>query len=75
MNKEYIELQQDLVDKINEITLTDYEIIDCKVQTEMCVNIIEDLINEYEDLLSEYNDYKEHVDEFYTEKKELRFYN
>lgn len=59
MKREYIELSQKTIDRIEEITLTDYEIKDCKVLVENCVNIIEDLIIEYDNLLEEYNDYKE----------------
>ena len=59
MKGEYIELSQKIIDKIQNITLTDYEINDCKVLVENCVNIIEDLITEYDNLLEEYNDYKE----------------
>lgn len=59
MKREYIELSQKTIDRIEEITLTDYEINDCKVLVDNCVNIIEDLITEYDNLLEEYNDYKE----------------
>lgn len=59
MKREYIELSQKTVDRIEEITLTDYEINDCKVLVDNCINIIEDLIIEYDKLLEEYNDYKE----------------
>lgn len=59
MKREYIELSQKTIDKIEEITLTDYEINDCKVLVDNCINIIEDLIIEYDKLLEEYNDYKE----------------
>lgn len=59
MKGEYIELSQNVINRIEEITLTDYEINDCKVLAENCVNIIEDLITEYDNLLEEYNDYKE----------------
>lgn len=59
MKREYIELSQKTIDRIEEITLTDYEIKDCKVLVDNCVNIIEDLIIEYDNLLEEYNDYKE----------------
>lgn len=59
MKREYIELSQKTIDKIEEITLTDYEINDCKVLVDNCINIIEDLIIEYDNLLEEYNDYKE----------------
>lgn len=59
MKGEYIELSQNVINRIEEITLTDYEINDCKVLVENCVNIIEDLITEYDNLLEEYNDYKE----------------
>lgn len=59
MKREYIELSQKTVDRIEEITLTDYEINDCKVLADNCINIIEDLIIEYDKLLEEYNDYKE----------------
>ena len=59
MKGEYIELSQNVINRIEEITLTDYEINDCKVLAENCVNIIEDLIIEYDNLLEEYNDYKE----------------
>lgn len=59
MKREYVELSQKTIDRIEEITLTDYEIKDCKVLVDNCVNIIEDLIIEYDNLLEEYNDYKE----------------
>lgn len=59
MKREYIELSQKTIDRIEEITLTDYEINDCKVLVDNCINIIEDLIIEYDNLLEEYNDYKE----------------
>lgn len=59
MKREYIELNQKTIDRIEEITLTDYEIKDCKVLVDNCINIIEDLIIEYDKLLEEYNDYKE----------------
>ena len=59
MKREYIELNQKTIDRIEEITLTDYEINDCKVLADNCINIIEDLIIKYDNLLEEYNDYKE----------------
>ena len=59
MKREYIELSQKTIDRIEEITLTNYEINDCKVLVDNCINIIEDLIIEYDKLLEEYNDYKE----------------
>lgn len=59
MKREYVELNQKTIDRIEEITLTDYEIKDCKVLVDNCINIIEDLIIEYDKLLEEYNDYKE----------------
>lgn len=59
MKREYVELSQKTIDRIEEIILTDYEIKDCKVLVDNCVNIIEDLIIEYDNLLEEYNDYKE----------------
>lgn len=59
MKREYVELNQKTIDRIEEITLTDYEIKDCKVLVDNCVNIIEDLIIEYDKLLEEYNDYRE----------------
>lgn len=66
-----MKLEQELIDKIEEITLTDYDIVDCKVTLDKCIDIIEDLIIEYEHLLDEYNDYKEYIQDNY-EFKEMR---
>lgn len=66
-----MKLEQKLIDKIEEITLTDYDIIDCKVTLDKCLSIIEDLIIEYENLLDEYNDYKEYIRDNF-EFKEMR---
>lgn len=71
MKDNFIKLNKKTVDKIEEITLTDYQIIDCKVEVEKCLDIIEDLILEYENLLEEYNEYKTYVQDNYS-FKELR---
>ena len=52
-----IKLEDKTIKKIEELTLTDYKIVDNMVEAETCVSIIEDLLLEYEDLLEEYNNY------------------
>lgn len=68
MDKHFIELNNNIIDKIEEITLTDYGFIEDKIETEKCIDIIEDLIIEYENLLDEYNDFKTYVEDNYSFK-------
>lgn len=51
-------LNKDLIKKLENITLTDYEFTP-EGETKNWDIIVEDLITEYEDLQEEYNDYKE----------------
>ncbi len=51
-------LDKDLIKKLEEITVTDYEFNE-NGETDKWDIIVEDLIRYYEDLLEEYNDYKE----------------
>lgn len=60
-----IKLDEKVIEKIEELTLTDYGIIDNTVDAEMCASIIEDLLFEYEDLREEYNNYIEKVEDRY----------
>lgn len=59
MKKEYLEFDNKTIEKIEEITLTDYGFVGCKIQTDKCIDIIEDLLIYYEDLQEEYNAYQE----------------
>ena len=58
-----VKLDEKVIEKIEELTLTDYDIVDNTVDAEMCVSIIEDLLLEYEDLLEEYNNYVEKMED------------
>lgn len=51
-------LSKELIEKIEEITVTDYGFNE-KGETDKWDILVEDLIREYEDLLEEYNNYKE----------------
>lgn len=53
-------LSKDLIEKVEEITVTDYNFND-KGETDNWDILVEDLIREYESLLEKYNDYKEEV--------------
>lgn len=53
-------LSKNLIEKVEEITVTDYNFND-KGETDNWDILVEDLIREYESLLEEYNDYKEEV--------------
>lgn len=64
-----IRLGKDTIEKIEAITLTDYDIIDCKIAVDKCIDIIEDLIIEYENLLDEYNNYQTYIEDNYTFKE------
>lgn len=64
-----IRLGKETIEKIEAITLTDYDIIDCKIAVDKCIDIIEDLIIEYEHLLDEYNDYQEYIQDNFAFKE------
>ena len=64
-----MKLEQKLIDKIEEITLTDYQFKDG--ETNNGDLIIDDLVMAYEDLLEEFNDFKEYVEDNY-QFKEMR---
>lgn len=64
-----MKLEQKLIDKIEEITLTDYQFKDG--ETDNGDLIIDDLVMAYEDLLEEFNDYKEYIQDNF-EFKEMR---
>lgn len=51
-------LDKELIEKLEQITLTDYEFNE-NGETKNWDVIVDDLIREYEDLLEEYNNYKE----------------
>lgn len=51
-------LDKDLIKKLEEITMTDYEFNE-DGETNNWDIIVDDLIRYYEDLLDEYNNYKE----------------
>ena len=69
MSDNYLTLDSKTVDKIEEITLTDYEITECKIEAEKCLDVIEDLILQYEELLEEYNNYKTYIEDNYSFKE------
>lgn len=62
-----MKLEQKLIDKIEEITLTDYQFKDG--ETENADLIIDDLVMAYENLLEEFNDFKEYVEDNYKEMR------
>lgn len=64
-----MKLEQKLIDKIEEITLTDYQFKDG--ETNNGDLIIDDLVMAYENLLEEFNDFKEYVEDNF-EFKEMR---
>lgn len=55
-----MKLSRGLIEKVEEITVTDYGFND-EGETNNWDILVEDLIREYELLLEEYNDYKEKV--------------
>lgn len=58
-------LSKELIKKVEEITMTDYEFNE-NGETDKWDILVEDLIMYYEDLLDEYNDYKEkELDRYY----------
>mgnify|MGYP007013878766 CR=1 FL=1 len=52
-----MKLNEELIKKVEEITMTDYGFENG--ETENGDILVEDLVREYESLLDEYNDYKE----------------
>jgi hypothetical protein len=62
-----MKLEQKLIDKIEEITLTDYQFKNG--ETDNGDLIIDDLVMAYEDLLEEFNDFKEYVEDNYSINK------
>lgn len=62
-----MKLEQKLIDKIEEITLTDYQFKDG--ETNNGDLIIDDLVMAYENLLEEFNDFKEYVEDNYKEMR------
>ncbi len=60
-----MKLEQKLIDKIEEITLTDYQFKNG--ETNNGDLIIDDLVIAYENLLEEFNDFKEYVEDNYKE--------
>lgn len=64
-----MKLEQKLIDKIEEITLTDYQFKDG--ETKNGDLIIDDLVMAYENLLEEFNDFKTYVEDNF-EFKEMR---
>ena len=64
-----IRLGKETIEKIEAITLTNYDIIDCKIAVDKCIDIIEDLIIEYENLLDEYNDYQAYIQDNFAFKE------
>lgn len=62
-----MKLEQKLIDKIEEITLTDYQFKDG--ETDNGDLIIDDLVMAYENLLEEFNDFKECVEDNYKEMR------
>lgn len=64
-----MKLEQKLIDKIEEITLTDYQFKDG--ETNNGDLIIDDLVMAYENLLEEFNDFKTYVEDNF-EFKEMR---
>lgn len=69
MKGDYLELDEKLIKRIEEITRTDYNFNECKVIAENCINIIEDLITEYDNLMSEYDDFEAYVEDNYKMKR------
>ena len=55
-----MKLEKKEIERIKQITLTDYD-FDENGETENWDAIVEDLLIEYDNLLDEYNDYKEQV--------------
>lgn len=62
-----MKLEQKLIDKIEEITLTDYQFKNG--ETDNGDLIIDDLVMAYEDLLEEFNDFKTYVEDNYSINK------
>lgn len=60
-----IKFDEKTIKKIEEITMTDYDVVDNTIDAEMCASIIEDLVFEFESLQDEYNDYIEKVEDRY----------
>ena len=62
-----MKLEQKLIDKIEEITLTDYQFKDG--ETDNGDLIIDDLVMAYDNLLEEFNDFKTYVEDNYKEMR------
>lgn len=62
-----MKLEQKLIDKIEEITLTDYQFKDG--ETNNGDLIIDDLVMAYENLLEEFNDFKTYVEDNFKFKE------
>lgn len=69
MKGEYLEMDEKLIKRIEEITNTDYNFDGCKVLAENCISIIEDLIIEYDNVMSEYDDFEAYVEDNYKMKR------
>lgn len=59
-----MKLNKELIDRIEEITLTDFGFNE-NGETEYIYSVIEELVMAYDNLLDEYNDYKEHIRDNY----------
>lgn len=69
MKGEYLELDENLIKRIEEITRTDYNFDGCKVIAENCINIIEDLITEYDNVMSDFDDFEAYVEDNFKMKR------
>ena len=69
MKGEYLEFDERLIKRIEEITNTDYNFDGCKIVVENCINIIEDLITEYDNVTSDFDDFETYVEDNYKMKR------
>lgn len=74
MYSDLVEIKEDLIEKVMNITFTDYDVISLynrEKEKETYINIdnllvaLEDLLNEYNHLQEEYDDFKQDVQDNY----------
>ncbi len=71
----YVKIEKKVLDKIEEITNTDYNAEDIYLTTESLISIIDDLLVELEKLQEKLNDLEENIDAYcYDKTHPYQFY-
>lgn len=64
-----LEIEKELISKVEDITRTDYLLGEENITVENLESMLKDMIYEYNCLKEEYEDYKRNVDENYTQNE------